>query len=239
MRNDSSKIPKTIPRTTAVIIFKLTGLDVTLTQSIKFFYELELDIYLKIAVETQNRNEGEPVEHELKSFEFGIQEANATAEDPDSPGFELAILVGFDSIRLTILADELKVISNEICAETPSNSRIEAGQSQYEGWFKMRLIGPDPLSWRFIPRKGDRVLKNRIVAERLARIRTADGAAVVAELTARRDALKVRRAEEKDPSSSTKLSEMHRDKMCAALVRRSMMGSAAEYVLFRTPLVSA
>ncbi len=238
MRRPGGKIPITVPQTLAIIIFKLTAIDVTETRNIAFFYQLGFDICLQIDVETQNREEGEPDEHELKNFRFEIYEANAIAEDPDDPDFELDLRIGFDRTRLTIRADSQRIIGNRTCAETPPDPGT-ATKPDYKGWFKMRLVGRNPLSWAFLPLDEGDVLTKRVDAEHLARIETARGTAVVAEITARREALKVRIVDAEGRKASKSLSEKHRDKMCAAVARRSMAGSADEYVLHRTPLVGA
>lgn len=237
LREGNIKNP--LPQPLVEIIFKLTGEDVTKAQNIASFHQLGFDIRLEIDVETQNRKPGQLDEHELKNLLFEIHEANDTAEDPEKPDFELDLRIGFDRARLTIRAEELKVTSNQICAETQLEPELNevVREPDYTGWFDMRFVNRSPLSWVFFPRKEGRVLKNRLDAKCLARIATSERATVTAELTVRRDALKVRIVSENGRTASKSLSDQHRDKMCAAVARRSIASSADEYVLERIPLV--
>ncbi len=224
---------KTISKPLATIIYLETGIDVSESQSIDHFYQLGFDISVNIDPVPNNSQSDQPDCHELKNFSFEIHEANATATDPDDSEFELDLRIGFDRTRMTIRSEQLDVTSNKICAETSSDP-TEQEKPDYKGWFKMRAASRVPLSWVFNPRIEGAVITGRIEAAELARVETPRGAAMVAEITARRDALKVRVVTEEGNKASKSLADEHRDKMCAAVARKAISGSTDEYVIHRS-----
>lgn len=238
MINGKKKNFKEIPQLLATIIFSVTGIDVTESKSVEVFSQLGFDIRLKMDVESGNPEQGQPDKHNLRNFSFEIHEANATAEDPTEPAFELDLRIGFDRIRMTVRAEELKVTSNEVCAETPREPSSGIPQD-YTGWFHMRLADRRPLSWVFLPGTDGQVLKKRVDAPKLASIETKLGTPIAVELTVRREALKVRVVSENWIKPNKSMAESHREKMCAAIAKRSIAGSADEYVIFRRQILGS
>lgn len=238
MRRRQAKVPPALPRILVSFLFLETQIDVTRQQYLAAFHQLGFDIQLSINVETRNVEDSLHDVHDLKNFTLELHEANATAEDPEVRDFELDLRVGFDRTRLTLRAKDLRPLGNHLAAETPGmpNERLEP---DYSGWFRMRLKSRNPPSWVFDPINEGTVLAGRVDAEFLGRIETARGASLVAEITARRDALKVRIIDEDGGRCASKsLSEKHRDKMCAAVVRKSFAGAADEFLVHRMLLVS-
>ncbi len=232
IKSGSRSVFNDIPKSIATVIYLETGIDVTENQCIDHFYQLGFDISLNINSIPNNSQPQQPDSHELKNFSFEIHEANATATDPDDTEFELDLRIGFDRTRITIRSEQLQVTSNKVCAETPSD-RTEHETRDYTGWFAMRATSRKPLSWVFTPEKEGDVLDGRITADELARVETARGSAMVAEVTARRDALKVRVVTEGANKANKSLANLHREKMCAAVARKAISGSTDEYVIFR------
>lgn len=228
--------PKELPGPLVTILYTESGIDVTVGEVLKAFYGLGFDARLAIDVVSHNREPDQPDLYDLQNLRFEIQEAYAVAEDPENGDFELDLRIGFDRVRLTIRADELKPTGNRFCAQT----RLRPGEGDdpdYDGHFAMRLLDTNPLSWAFEPVEEGDVLKNRIEASgNLARIETQRGAGIVAELTARREAMKVRIVGVSRHKAQKTLAEQHRDRMCAAVARRSIAGSTSEYVVHRQPL---
>ena len=228
--------PKALPAPLVTLIYIQTGIDVTAGEVLRAFHDLGFDTRLAIDVISHNREPDQPDLHDLRNLIFEIHEANAVAEDPEDGAFELDLRIGFDRVRLTIRADDLKPVSNRFCAQTPLRPG-EGAEPDYDGWFAMRFLDTDPLSWAFEPVAEGDVLKNRIEAPgSLAQIETRRGAAVVAELTARREALKVRVVGDPRHKAQKTLAEEYRDRMCAVVARRAIAGSASEYVVHRQPL---
>lgn len=214
-------------------IFFETDIDVTPTQSLQSFYELGFDAQLGLDVVTRNSEDDEVDVHDLRNFRFEIYEANAKADDPGNVDLELDLRIGFDRIRLSLRAENLRPVGNYLAAETPRDPD-GGGEPDYTGWFLMRLASRDPISWVFDPKTEGSVLHGRVDADELGRVESSRGAAIVAELTARRDALRVRViAEDGGKKASKSLTEEHRDKMCAALARKSFAATADEFLLFR------
>lgn len=239
MRRGDAKTPAELPWLLIYFFFKETEIDVTTYQSLATFYALGFDIQLLIDVETRNPENSDRDIHDLKNFDFQIYEAKCTAVDPDDAEFELDLRVGFDRTRLTLRADGIRSNGNKIAGEIPLDP-LEDYEQDYKGWFDMRFGSSNPLSWFFDPKTEGRILHGRIFAEQLVRIETVRGSPIVAEITARRDALKVRIVDEVGEQRATKsLADQHRDKMCEAVTRRSFAGAADEFVLHRVPLVAS
>ena len=190
-------------------------------------------------METENRAPGESDRHNLKNLMFEIQEADGTADDPDKDDFELELKIGFNRVRLTVYADGLKVPGNRIAFESlacPDDA--EKHDAEFRGRFDIRGVGRDPLSYVFVPREDGAMLAGRLESNgRFVTVETRVGARVHAELSATREALKVRIVDPNGTRQASKsLSEQHREKMCAAVAKRSFGGSRQEYVLHRLPL---
>ncbi|TBF24860.1 MULTISPECIES: hypothetical protein [Rhizobium] len=238
MRRREACIPTTIPRLLVSFLFRETHIDVTRQQALAGFHQLGFDIQLRIDVETRNSENSSIDVHDLRNLFYEIHEFNATAEDPTNPDFELDLRIGFDRTRLTLHAEGLRSIGNRLVGEI---TRVpgEGADAGYTGWFKMLLTGEKPLNWSFSPKNEGDVLDGRVDAEILASVETRRGAALVAEITAKRDALKVRIVDENGRRASKSLSDQHRDKMCAAVARKSIAGAADEYLIHRVLLVRA
>jgi len=237
MRSGKAIIPKILSNILIEVIFREIGLDVTKEKILKTIYELGMDIQINIDVKTHNLQTKGREEHDLENFYFEINEANAVAEDPEKKDFEIDLRIGFDQARMTLISDEIQPVGNYFAAETPRNPDSEIDQD-YSGWFQMRLAGRDPLNWVFSPKLEGDILKKRVDAERIGRISTASGAGIVVELTARREALKVRVVGADAHKASKTLSEQYRNKMCAAVARRCFVGTAEEFLIYRKPLKS-
>lgn len=233
IKNETRAPFKDIPRPLVILIYLAVGIDVSENQDIDHFYQLGFDISLNIVPVPINSAPEQHDVHELRDFSFEIHEANATATDPADKDFELDLRIGFDRTRLTIRSEELKVTSNKVCAETQRDPEASEPKD-YNGWFDMRLANRLPLSWVFKPKIEGDVLSNRVDALELARVETKQGAAMVAEITPRRDALKVRVICADGRKANKSLADQHRDKMCAAVARKSISGSTDEYVIYRT-----
>lgn len=237
MRRGTAKVPPNLPRLLVSFLFFTTNIDVTRQQCLSAFHQLGFDIQLALDVQTRNVEDGAHDVHDLKNLRFEIYEAKTTAEDPEAGDFELDLRIGFDRTRLTLRADGLRPLGNYLAAETPA-APGEGAEPDYTGWFRMRLATRDPLSWVFDPTIEGEILAGRVDAKDLARIETARGAALNAEISARRDALKVRIVDENGGRRASKsLSEEHRNKMCAAVARKSFAGAADEFLIHRVPLV--
>jgi len=228
----------TLPQPLAVILFIETGIDVTTAQSIQQFSQIDFGINLRIDVLPENPEPEEPDAFHLKSFVFEIQEAHAVGSDPSDRDVELDLRIGFDKLRLSINAPGLKVASNRICAETPKSPE-EIREPDYSGWFTMKLVSREYLSWVFTPKEEGGVLANRVDADELVRIQTDRDAQIVAELTAARESLKVRVVRDSEKITRKSVAEEHRNKMCAALAKRSINNGANEYVVARKAIRQA
>ena len=233
----AEKGPHALPGLLVSFLFIDIDIDVTLQQTLTAFDGLGFDIQLALDIQTLNMEDSAHDAHDLKNFRFEIYEAKATAEDPETDDFELDLRIGFDRTRLTIRADRLRPVGNYLAAETPATPGDEA-EADYSGWFLMRLATREPLSWVFDPLIEGQILDGRVDAEVLGRVETVRGAALVAEITARRDALKVRIVDEDGGRRASKsLSDQHRDKMCAAVARKSFAGAAEEFLIHRLSLI--
>lgn len=232
----NQKGPKKLPGVMVSFLFVDVNIDVTPQQSLVAFHNLGFDIQLGLDVQTRNTEDTAHDVHDLTNFRFEMYEAKATADDPDEDDFELDLRIGFDRTRLSVRAEKLRPVGNYLAAETPM-SPGEGTDPDYTGWFRMRLATRDPLSWFFDPLVEGQVIDGRVDAVWLGRIETSRSATLVAEITARRDALKVRVVDENGGRKASKsLSDMHRDKMCAAVARKSFSGNAEEFLIFRLPL---
>lgn len=239
MRRRDVETPNELPWLLVYFIFKETGTDLTRSESLRTFFALGFDIELAVDVETRNPEEIDFDRHDLKNFNFSISEAKATAADPNDAEFELDLRLGFDRTRLTLRADGMRSIGNRVAGELPLEPSDDV-EPDYKGWFDMKPGPSVPLSWFFDPKVEGGVLNGRIFAEYLAKVETGRGAALIAEITARREALKVRIVDESGRQQASKsLADQHRDKMCQAVARRSFAETADEFVLHRLPLVAA
>ena len=237
MRSSKAKTPKKLPWLLVYFVFKETNLDITQSQSLQTFFALGFDIELKLDVETRNAEDHNRDLHDLKNLDFRISEAKATAEDPNDEEFELDLRIGFDRTRMTVRADGLRVMGNRVAGEIPLEP-IDETTKDYIGWFEMKPASSKPLSWFFDPKEEGKVLNGRIFAEFLAKIETDRGSSLIAEITARRDSLKVRIVDEAGCQKASKsLADHHRDKMCEAIARRSFAEGVDEFVLHRRPLI--
>ena len=227
---------KPIPQILAEIIFGHSGIDVTVDQSLQTFLSLGFEIQLTLDVERHNEEINGSVTVDLKNLGFEIHEACTVATDPRNEEFELNVRIGFENLRLSVSSEAQVVTSNSVVGETP-NTPDQASEPDYYGWFEMRLSSRDPLSWLFFSKVEGETLTKKIQSDgMLAQIRHKTGSPIGAELTARREALKVRVISENEVRAPKKMVEQHRDKMCAAVARKSISGSGTEYVIYRKSL---
>lgn len=236
MRREN-RYPETLPGPLISFLFSELAVDVTEFQSLEAFHQLGFDIQLNIDVETKNLESNDKDSHSLKNLYFEIHEAKAVIEDPGIEDTELDLRIGFDRARLTIRGENLRSIGNKLTGETPVIPG-ETCHSDYSGWFFMRLASRAPLSWYFDPQEEGHVLNGRVDAESLAQIETSRNASVSAEISVKRDALKVRVVDVNDGRKASKsLAEQHRNKMCAAVARKSFANQVDEFLIFRLPLL--
>ena len=225
--------PTTLPRPLVEILFRETGIDVTPEQNLAAFHELEFDIRLEIPVTTANSEPDEPDRYSLDGMTFEIAEAHAEVDDGEAL---TDVRIGFDKTRLTIRADDLKPTGNYFACETPEEPG--AGfEPDYTGWFKVKFMGVEPLNWLMTPITEGKVLNGRVdVKRKMAEISARTGAALVAELTVRRDAMKVRIVSEDSGASERNVTETHRKRMCEVATRRSIGRNVSEFLIHREPL---
>ena len=89
--------PASLPRHMAELLFREIGIDVTPTQNLAAFHDLEFDIRLEIPVTTANSEPGEPDRYSLDGMTFEIAEAHAELDDGEAL---TDVRIGFDKARL-------------------------------------------------------------------------------------------------------------------------------------------
>jgi len=229
----NNKWPNNLPRPLVEMIFHKISIDVTLQQNLTAFRELDFDIRLQIPVTPANNEPGEPDRYSLDGMIFEIDEAHAEIDDEE---MLIDARIGFDKMRLVIRADDLIPESNYFAGETPKEPG-EGCEPDYTGWYRFKFIGVDPLNWVLTPLKEGVLLKGRIDVEaRLAQISARIGSALAAELTVRREALKVRFVDEATDASHRSVTETHRQRMSEVAARRSIGRGATEFLIHREPL---
>jgi len=226
MKAGNKNYPSTLPYGIVEALYR-KGHDISDRQVLDFFHKLGFDIRLDCGCA---RNNEDPSRFTLEDLRFEIHEADAVADDPENPDFELELKIGFDRLRLTVMGDDLKTEGNFIACETSDTPEAE-GISDADGWFKMRLVSTDPLSWVFEPKQEGRLLSDVVkVKGKVAEVSTS-GAAPVAIISALREAMKVRITDPIERRAPKTLIDEHRDRMCAAVAQRSLGQRAPEYVL--------
>lgn len=225
--------PNTLPRPLIEILFREASIDVTPEQNLAAFQELEFDIRLEIPVTTANNEPGEPDRYSLDGMTFEITEAHVEIDD----GEKLSdARIGFDKARLTIRADDLKPTGNYFACQTPEEPG-EGFEPDYTGWFRVKFMGVEPLNWLMTPKAEGTILNGRVdVKRKMAEISARVGSALVAELTVRREAMKLRFVDESNDSAHRSATEMQRERMCQVAARRSIGRNASEYLIHREPL---
>lgn len=233
----TDRYPESLPGPVVSFLFSELGVDITELQSLEAFHQLGFDIQLRIDLETKNLESNDTDAHNLKNLSFEIHEAKAVIEDPGADDTELDLRIGFDRARLTIRAKGLRPVGNKLTGETPAVPG-EPTSTDYTGWFNMRLASRTPLSWYFDPVEEGKVLEGRVDADTLGQIETSRNASVTAEISVKRDALKVRIVSVNEGRKASKsLAEQHRDKMCAAVARKSFANQVDEFLIFRLPML--
>jgi len=225
--------PNTLPRPLGEFFFRETGIDITPEQNLAAFHDLEFDIRLDIPVTTANSEPEEPDRYSLDAMTFEIAEAHAELDDGEAL---TDVRIGFDKVRLTVRADDLKPTGNYFACETPQEPG-EGFEPDYTGWFRVKFMGIDPLNWLMTPQTEGKVLNGRVdVKRKMAEISARTGAALVAELTVRLEAMKVRIVTEGSDASERDVTEIHRKRMSEVAARRSIGRSASEFLIHREPL---
>lgn len=224
-----SKVKKKMSAALAAVFFKIDkDLDITRGKVMKAFYELEFDLRLEVEPVIHNYAPQGKVQLELRDLVHTIHEAKAVATDPNNSDFELNLRVGFERARLALRAGGLRPTANRLIGDLPNTTENDP---EYSGEFTLKVASVSPLSWFIDPKIEGAVLDGWLKAGQLAEIEINSGSELVAELSARRDSLKVRVVASESRRTPASVIETHRDKMCAALARRSFQDSADEFVL--------
>lgn len=238
-RNNPKYIPKKIPLVLAGHFFNQHGFDVTHDKLISAFKSLDFEIQLTIDAVPSNTEPGEAAQYSIENLDFEIHEAKGIAE---VDGREVRVRVGFEQTRVTLRSEEVRNIGNTVAGESPIDAESAEADPDYvfrSGIFSMRLVDRDPLSWVFDDKAEDgKPMDGRGVAKKLAKVAAKHGTALFAELTAKEEALTVRcvgRVAENAPNS---IVEENRERMVAALTRRSIANKVDEFLLLEVPLYS-
>lgn len=225
--------PDNLPSPLIDFIFRNIDIDITKTQTLAQVYDLEFDIRLALPVTKANSKPEEPDRYSLDGMTFEIAEAYAEVDDGEGL---TDVRIGFDKARLTIRADDLKPTGNYFACETPQEPG-EGFEPDYTGWFKVKFMGVEPLNWLMTPKAEGTILNGRVdVKRKMAEISARTGAALVAELTVRRDAMKVRIVTEGSDANERDVTEDQRKRMSEVAARRSIGRGASEFLIHREPL---
>ena len=224
-----------VPYYFAFLIYTKCAIDITEDRSISLLHSLDFEFNLSLDAIAQNIEADDLDVYDLKNFNFQTQLAHAVVvlKDDNGRDFEKDILVGFDQARVTISAEGLKVTSNLVCAEGANSS------SDYKGSFKMRLVNRDPLNWMFTGMETGKLLEDGVRADGLCKIETNKNADLTAEITVKRNAMKLRLIDHADPAEEHSQAEQHRNKFYSNLMRRAIVGTVDEYLVYSKPIVQA
>lgn len=168
----------------------------------------------------------------LSDLRFELYEASSVEPDPDDDEYEVDIRIGFDQVRLTLLSEGITFSGNYMLATTPLEPEEEI-KNEYSGSFLMRSAGTSPPNWIIQSKEEGGVLKGGVKATDVCEVCIPSSSPLMAELTAKREALKVRIVDTADSRAPKRLIDEHRDKMCEAVLSRKFQGTFEEYLLHR------
>lgn len=172
----------------------------------------------------------------LSELRIELYEASSVEPDPADEDYEVDIRLGFDKIRLSLLNEGISLSGNYMLA-TKAMTPDEVLENEYVGSFDIRKDGTCPPNWVLHPKKEGDVLSGGIKAPDVCEVSIAGSSVLVVELTAKREALKVRIVDETAPRAPRSMIDAHRDKMCEAVLSRKFRGRFEEYLLHREEIL--
>ena len=167
----------------------------------------------------------------LSELRIELREAASVEPDPADEDYEVDIRLGFDQFRLSLLSEGISLSSNYMLATMPMTPD-EVRENEYVGSFVIRKEGSCPPNWTLHAKKEGDILTGGVKAPDVCEVFVVDQSVLVVELTARREALKVRIVDEAASRAPKSMIDAHRDKMCEAVLSRKFRGRFEEYLLY-------
>lgn len=239
MRSNQTGWPRKLPYPLIIALFRETGIDVTENRAVQFFEELDFMVSLQLDVPPRNDSAPERDIRELRNLSLTIHEADAIITDEENPAKEIDVKIGFKQMRLSVSAPGLMREGEPLLGENSAELHPETGEgATVRGNFVLRFGGTTPPSWVFEHVVEGRLLTGNVtIIDTLGTVSCSAGANVVAELSARTSALKVRIIDENGSRNAEKpQSDIMREKMRMALVRKAIEGAGDEFVIFHKRL---
>ena len=172
----------------------------------------------------------------LSELRIELHEASSVEPDPADEDFEVDIRLGFGQIRMSLLGEGISVSGNYMLATLPMTPD-EVLENEYFGSFAIRKDGTCPPNWVLHPKKEGDVLSGGIKAPDVCEVCISGSSVIAVELTAKREALKVRIVDETASRAPKSMIDAHRDKMCEAVLSRKFQGRFEEYLLYREEIL--